>query len=76
LSVQAGFEVAHRIVGGPAETEVAWYRDKVLGLPGGPPRDWGLLAYLAGLDHRDRVLDRFGRVGHEFAAPRSVGAVR
>jgi len=76
LSVQAGFEVAHRITGGPAETDVAWYRDKVLGLPGGPPRDWGLLAYLAGLDHRDRVLDRFGRVGHEFAAPRPIGAVR
>ena len=80
LSVQAGFEVARRITGGPGESDVAWYREKVLGLPGGPPRDWGLMAYLASLDHRDRVLDRFGRVGHEFASAatpaRSVGAIR
>jgi len=67
LSVQAGFEIARRITGGRGDSDVAWYRENVLGLPGGPPRDWGLRAYLAGLDHRDRVLDRFGRVGHEFA---------
>ena len=47
----------------------------IVGRPGGPPRDWGLLAYLAGLDHRDRVLDRFGRVGREFARP-SAAATR
>ncbi len=63
LSVQAGFEIANRIVGGGGETDVAWYRERVPSMPGGPQRDWGLLAYLAGLDHRDRVLDRFGAVG-------------
>ncbi len=69
LSVQGGFEIAQRITGGRADDDVTWYRERVVGLPGGPPRDWGLLAYLAGLDHRDRVLDRFGRVGREFARP-------
>jgi gamma-glutamylputrescine oxidase len=76
LSVQAGFEIAQRITGGRAEREVAWYRERVPSLPAGPPRDWGLLAYLAGLDHRDRVLDRFGRVRHEGSAARPVEAVR
>ena len=80
LSVQAGFEIARRITGGRTESDVAWYREKVLALPGGPPRDWGLQAYLAGLDHRDRVLHRFGGVGQEFATttttPRTAGATR
>lgn len=76
LSVQAGFEVAQRITGGRGEPDVAWYREKALGLPGGPQRDWGLLAYLATLDRRDRLLDRFGRVGQEFAGPQPVRAIR
>ena len=69
LSVQGGFEIARRITGGRAEPDVAWYRERARGLPGGRPRDWGLLAYLATLDRRDRALDRFGRVGHEFGRP-------
>jgi gamma-glutamylputrescine oxidase len=76
LSVQAGFELAQRMTGGSAEPAVAWYREKVPALLAGPQRDWGLLAYLAGLDHRDRMLHRFGRVGREFAAPSPVGATR
>jgi gamma-glutamylputrescine oxidase len=82
LSVQAGFEIANRITGGRAESDVAWYRERVPTIPGGPPRDWGLRAYLAGLDRRDRVVDRFGAVGRTAAADRArpdtrlAGAVR
>ena len=52
-------------------------------MPGGPPRDWGLLAYLAGLDHRDRVARPVRRRGSDrdvriAARPdaRLAGAVR
>ncbi|MFN8198631.1 MAG: FAD-binding oxidoreductase [Nakamurella multipartita] len=69
LSVQAGYEIARRITGVAGQDDVAWYREKVLALPGGPPRDWGLQAYLAGLDRRDRMLHHFGAVGREFVRP-------
>ncbi|MET0863204.1 MAG: FAD-dependent oxidoreductase, partial [Nakamurella sp.] len=74
LSVEAGAEIARRISRPPAGTrtgigtgpgtgtgtEIAWYREKVPQLPGGPLRDLGLKGYLAGLDRIDRLGGKFG----------------